>query len=37
VKEPRSYTGRYLAQAMARRQPAATVKPSAKTKAAKGA
>jgi excinuclease ABC subunit A len=35
VKEPRSHTGHYLAQAMARRPTAEAVKPPAKSKAAK--
>jgi len=35
VKEPRSHTGHYLAQAMARRPAAEAVKPPAKSKAAK--
>jgi excinuclease ABC subunit A len=36
VKEPRSHTGRYLAQAMARRPSGEAGKPLAKSKAAKG-
>ena len=35
VKEPRSHTGHYLAQAMARRPAAEAAKPPAKSKAAK--